>query len=75
MKRILLYRKLQEEVRVRGHIIGHARNNMQVNLTHAWLQVADYFATHRRVVRLVADALAVAVALAPYSSSVQLCRT
>ena len=23
---------------VRGHIIGHARNNMQVNLSHAWLQ-------------------------------------
>ena len=24
-------------VQVRGHIIGHARNNMWVNLSHAWL--------------------------------------
>ena len=24
-------------IRVRGHIIGHARNNMYVNLSHAWL--------------------------------------
>ena len=26
-----------EELRVRGHIIGHARNNMYANLSHAWL--------------------------------------
>ena len=28
-------------IRVRVHIICHARNNMYVNLSHAWLQVAD----------------------------------
>ena len=24
-------------IQVRGHIIVHARNNMEVNLSHAWL--------------------------------------
>ena len=32
-------------LRVRADIIGHARINMYVNLSRAWL-VADYFATH-----------------------------
>ena len=28
-------------IRVRVQLIGHARNNMQVNLSRAWLSVAD----------------------------------
>ena len=32
-------------VRVRGNTIGHARNTMELNLIHAWLQVADQVAT------------------------------
>ncbi len=27
----------QQQLRGRGHIIGHTRNNMQVNISHAWL--------------------------------------
>ena len=29
------------EVRVRADIIGHARINMQVNVSHAWFKMAD----------------------------------
>eukprot|EP01048_Picozoa_sp_COSAG05_P026081 COSAG05_NODE_6941_length_878_cov_0.870347_1_plen_89_part_00 len=32
---------------MRVHIIGHARNNMWVNFSHAWLQLADELYTHR----------------------------
>eukprot|EP01048_Picozoa_sp_COSAG05_P017744 COSAG05_NODE_2475_length_3014_cov_3.392453_3_plen_88_part_00 len=34
-------------VRVRADIIGHARINMYVNLSHACFELADYFRTHR----------------------------
>ena len=35
-------------VRVRVDIIGHARINMYVNISHAWFKMADYIRTHRR---------------------------
>ena len=35
-------------VRVRADIIGHARINMYVNISHAWFKMADYIHTHRR---------------------------
>ena len=35
-------------VRVRADIIGHARINMYVNISHAWFTMADYIRTHRK---------------------------
>ena len=34
-------------LRVRADIIAHARNNMYVNISHAWFKMADYIRTHR----------------------------
>eukprot|EP01048_Picozoa_sp_COSAG05_P001165 COSAG05_NODE_38_length_27626_cov_78.614306_8_plen_102_part_00 len=31
------YETADAETKVRGHIIGRARNNMYVNISHAWL--------------------------------------
>eukprot|EP01048_Picozoa_sp_COSAG05_P030656 COSAG05_NODE_10772_length_547_cov_1.017857_1_plen_103_part_00 len=29
------------EIRARGHIIGHARIKMKVNISHAWFEMVD----------------------------------
>ena len=34
-------------LRVRADIIGHARINMYVNISHAWFKMVDYIRTHR----------------------------
>ena len=39
--------QLELEVRVRADIIGHARINIYVNISHAWFKMADYIRTHR----------------------------
>ena len=48
-------------LRVRADIIGHARINMYVNISHAWFKMADYFRTHRtgmpEEVRLIEQAI------------------
>ena len=31
----------ESQLRVRAYIIGHARINMYVNLSHAWFKMAD----------------------------------
>ena len=44
-----------------GDIIGHARINIYVNISHAWFKMADYFRTHRtgmpEEVRLIEQAI------------------
>ena len=37
----------ESHIRVRADIIGHARINMYVNLSHAWFKMDDYIRTHR----------------------------
>ena len=37
----------EEDIRVCADIIGHARINMYVNISHAWFKMADYIRTHR----------------------------
>ena len=42
---------------VRVDIIGHARINVYVNISHAWFKMADYIRTHRTQCSLRARAM------------------
>ena len=37
----ILYPSIYPSIRVRADIIGHARINMYLNISHAWLKMSD----------------------------------